>query len=313
MIISASRRTDIPSFYSEWFINRIREGYAYVRNPMNIHQIGKISLDPSVVDGMVIWTKNPIPLMNYLDCLDRYNYYFQFTLTPYGPDVESDLPSKNQKIIPTFCELSKRIGKDRVIWRYDPIYLNDTYTFDYHIKYFEVLAHHLADYAAKCTVSFLDLYKNTERNVKLLGIRALSANEQIAMMRELSIIAKAYGLQLDTCAEEGDFSRFGVQHGCCIDKNRLEKLGKYHLDIKKDKNQRSVCGCDESIDIGTYNTCRNGCAYCYANYNRKIVEKNVKQHDPNSPLLFGKVGDDDVIKVRKMKANIVSQLSLFDI
>lgn len=312
MIISASRRTDIPSFYSEWFINRINAGYVYVRNPMNIHQIGKISLDPSVVDGMVIWTKNPLPLMNRLDCLDKYNYYFQFTLTPYGPDVESGLPSKNKEIIPAFCELSKRIGKDRIVWRYDPIFLNDTYTFEYHIKYFEVLAHRLGSYAAKCTVSFLDLYKNTERNVKPLGIRGLSKEDQFAMMRELSIIAKAYEIKLDTCAEEGDFSRFGVQHACCIDKGRFEQLGEYHLDIKKDKNQRAVCGCVESIDIGTYNTCKNGCAYCYANYNRKIVEKNSKLHDPNSPLLFGKVGDDDVIKVRKMKSNIVGQMSLFD-
>ena len=170
MIISASRRTDIPAYYSEWFINRVKEKYLYVRNPMNIHQIGKISLDRNVVDGIVFWTKNPIPMLPRLDQLKEYIYYFQFTLTAYGPEIESGLPSKNIKLIPAFQELSNKIGKERVIWRYDPIFLNERYTMDYHKKYFRVLASKLAGYTEKCTISFLDLYRYTIRNIQPFGL-----------------------------------------------------------------------------------------------------------------------------------------------
>ena len=160
MIISVSRRTDIPSYYSEWFFNRLKDGYAYVRNPMNPHQISEVSLSPDVVDGIVFWTKNPTPMLNRLDELQDYTYYFQFTLTPYGVDIEKNIPSKNKIVIPTFQKLSTLIGKDRVIWRYDPILLNDKYTLQYHMKYFRVLCDKLAGYTEKCTISFLDLYKN---------------------------------------------------------------------------------------------------------------------------------------------------------
>ena len=312
MIISASRRTDLPSYYSEWFINRIKEEYVLVRNPMNIHQIGKISLSPDVVDGMVIWTKNPLPLMNQLKELGKYNYYFQFTLTSYGRDVEPNLPSKNKELIPGFCKLSEIIGKERVIWRYDPIFINDTYTMEYHKKYFGVLAAKLAPYTEKCTVSFIDLYKNTARNIKPLGIREPSIEEQIELLSEFTKIDQSYGIYIDTCAEEGDFSQLGIGHAHCIDKERFERIGKYHLDVKKDAKQRAVCGCMSSIDIGTYNTCKNGCVYCYANYSKATVQNQTKYHDPYSPLLFGTVGPDDVIKERKMNSLVCNQLTFDD-
>ena len=312
MIISASRRTDIPAFYSEWFINRIKEEYLYVRNPMNIHQIGKINLSPSVVDGIVFWTKNPIPMMEKLNKIKKYPYYFQFTLTAYGRDIEIGLPSKNKELIPAFCELSKMIGKERIIWRYDPIFINDTYSVEYHKRYFKTLASKLGAYTEKCTVSFLDMYKNTIRNIQPLGIRIPTREEQIDIMAEFALIANEYGFYIDTCAEEIDLSELGIKHACCIDKERFEKIGKYHLEVKKDVNQRNVCGCVSSIDIGTYNTCKNGCVYCYANYSRKTVNSHTQCHDPYSPLLFGRVGEDDVIKERKMTSLIERQMSLFD-
>lgn len=163
MIISASRRTDIPTYYSDWLLNRIKAGYVYVRNPMNVHQISKISLSPDVVDGIVFWTKNPIPMLDKLNALKDYMYYFQFTLNSYGVDVERNIPSKNNVIVPTFQRLSDLIGPDRVIWRYDPIFLSETYTTDYHIHYFEELAKRLSSYTKKCTISFLDFYRNTEK------------------------------------------------------------------------------------------------------------------------------------------------------
>lgn len=251
-------------------------------------------------------------MIKRLNELDKYNYYFQYTLTAYGRDVEPSIPSKNDVLIPAFRYLSEKIGKERVIWRYDPIFLNSTYTIGYHIRYFEVLCNKLADYTEKCTVSFLDLYKNTARNVKPLNLSLPSAEQQYMLLQRLSEIANHYGIYIDTCAEGTDFSSLGVRHACCIDKARFEQLGECRLQLAKDKNQRAECGCVESIDIGTYNTCPNGCLYCYANYNKTIVDANQKQHDPASPLLFGKVGMDDVIKIRKVKSNKDTQLSFFN-
>lgn len=313
MIISASRRTDIPSYYSEWFFNRIREEYVLVRNPMNIHQVGKISLSPDVVDGIVLWTKNPIPMIDRLSELDKYSYYFQFTLTAYGRDVERNLPSKNSEIIPAFCDLSKRIGRERIVWRYDPIFINETYSMEYHRKYFRVLAAKLGEYTEKCTVSFLDLYRNTTRNIQPFGIRTLTTDEQMEIISYFSEVAKSYGFYIDTCAEDVDLSKFGVSHAHCIDKERFERIGNFKLDVGKDEYQRGACGCFSSIDIGTYNTCKNGCVYCYANYSQSTVSKQTQCHNPLSPLLFGELGPQDIIKERKMHSCKQCQLTIFDI
>lgn len=313
MIISASRRTDIPTYYSEWLFNRLKEEYVLVRNPMNIHQIGQISLSPDVVDGIVFWTKNPLPMLHRLSELDKYNYYFQFTLNAYDRDVEPNIPSKNNVIIPAFQQLSKAIGKDRVIWRYDPIFFNERYTMEYHCKYFRVLASKLGEYTEKCTVSFLDLYRNTARNTQPLKIQQETKGQQLEIMQRFSEIAKEYGFYIDTCAEAIDLEKFSIAHAHCIDKERFERLGKCKLSVEKDPNQRPECGCIASIDIGTYNTCRNGCLYCYANYSHNTVMRNTQIHNPTSPLLFGEVGSDDVIKERKIKSCKECQMTLFDL
>ena len=312
MIISASRRTDIPSYYSEWFFNRIKEGYVCVRNPMNIHQIGKISLSPDVVDGIVFWTKNPTPMLTRLDEISQYNYYFQFTVNSYGTDLETNVPSKNDVIIPTFQKLSKQIGKEKVIWRYDPILFNEKYTLKYHLTYFQMMADKLANYTEKCTVSFVDLYKNIQKKMDSLKIFAPSLEQQEELMAGFSEIAKEHGFYIDTCAEKIDFDKFGVKHAHCIDRERLERIGNYKLDIDKDKNQRDECGCVSSIDVGSYNTCKNGCLYCYANFSEKTVAANYLKYNPASPLLYGEVEDDDVVKERIIHSFKNSQLRLFD-
>ena len=311
MIISASRRTDIPSFYSDWMFNRLKEGYVCVRNPMNIHQISQISLSPDVVDGIVFWTKNPTPMLERIHELDKYTYYFQFTLNSYGKDVEKNVPSKNDVIIPTFKKLSSIIGKERIVWRYDPILINEHYTIEYHKKYFKKLCESLSNYTQKCTISFIDLYKNTERNIQPLNIHIPSNDEVIDLMDFFSTVAKDNGIYIDTCAEEYDLSSLNIKHACCIDKQRLERIGNYQLKIGKDKNQRGVCGCIESIDIGMYNTCENGCMYCYANFNREMARKNHEKHNPLSPLISGKIKDDDKVNIRNVKSNIDGQLQLF--
>ncbi len=312
MIISASRRTDIPTYYSEWFADRIKKGYVLVRNPMNVHQISRINLAPEVIDGIVFWTKNPIPMIEKLEEFKNYVFYFQFTLNAYGKDIEPNVPSKKDIVIPSFQRLSKMIGKDRIVWRYDPILLNSKYTMKYHIQYFQAIAKNLSGYTDKCIISFLDLYKNTERNTKKMNIIIPSANEKIELMQHLIKIANAFDIQIETCAEDMELEWLGINHASCIDRKRFELLGGYKLNISKDKNQRTECGCFESIDIGAYNTCKNGCLYCYANFNTKIVDKNFNFHNPTSPLINGEVHEDDEIKIRKVYSCKDCQLNFFN-
>ena len=238
MIISASRRTDIPTYYSNWFFNRVMDGYVLVRNPMNAHQISKIALNPDVVDGIVFWTKNPIPMLNELKILHDYMYYFQFTLNSYAQDVEAHVPNKQKHIIPAFKKLSDMIGPDRVIWRYDPIFLNDTYTPEYHIRYFERIAKELSPYTKKCTISFIDFYRNTSKNVSGLSLRDFPEETQKSLAKELAAIAHSYGLLIDTCAEGIELQEYGIEHARCIDDRLLSKLLECPLDIGKDKSQR---------------------------------------------------------------------------
>ena len=313
MIISASRRTDIPTYYSEWFFNRLREGYVLVRNPMNARQISRISLSPEAVDGIVFWTKNPVPMLSRLGELEPYPYYFQFTLTAYGRDVEPNLPGKNGVLIPAFQELSRMAGRERVVWRYDPIFLSDRYTVEYHCRYFRVLAAKLGEYTEKCTVSFLDFYRSTARNMRSLHIREMTAAQQREMMEQFSEIAGEYGLYIDTCSEAISLEDLGISHASCVDRERLERIGGYRLNVGRDRNQREECGCAASVDIGAYDTCGNGCLYCYATDSPPRAAERVRAHRPDSPILFGTVGPEDVIREREAVSLREQQLSLFDL
>ena len=313
MIISASRRTDISTYYSEWFFNRLREGYVLVRNPMNARQISRISLSPEAVDGIVFWTKNPVPMLSRLGELEPYPYYFQFTLTAYGRDVEPNLPGKNGVLIPAFQELSRMAGRERVVWRYDPIFLSDRYTVEYHCRYFRVLAAKLGEYTEKCTVSFLDFYRSTARNMRSLRIREMTAAQQREMMERFSEIAGEYGLYIDTCSEAISLEDLGISHASCVDRERLERIGGYRLKAGRDRNQRKECGCAASVDIGAYDTCGNGCLYCYATDSPPRAAERVRAHRPDSPILFGTVGPEDVIREREAVSLREQQLSLFDL
>lgn len=312
MIISASRRTDIPCHYPEWFLNRIKERHVLVRNPMNPRQVSKISLSPEAVDCIVFWTKNPGPLISHLDKLKDYRYYFQFTVNAYGHDIEPGVPSKNGCIIPTFQKLSEKIGAEKVIWRYDPILLNGRYTANYHITYFEKIASKLKGCTKKCTISFIDLYRSIENSVKDLKLREPAKACKIALAKELSRIASCYNIKIDTCAEKIDLSEFNISRGKCVDARLIERICGYKIKAAKDKNQRPVCGCAESVDIGAYGTCISGCRYCYANHSAKTVAKNRSLYDPASPLLCGTLSDEDTVTERVVKSLRVYQTDLFE-
>lgn len=309
MILSVSRRTDIPNYYADWFINRIKEGFLYVRNPMNKHQISRIDLSPELVDCIVFWTKNPENLMNKLECLNDYVYYFQFTLTGYGKDIEPNLPNKREKLILTFKTLSEKIGKEKVIWRYDPIIINERYTTAYHLKAFEEIASSLSTYTEKVVISFVDLYAKTKRNTKELDIKQLTDFEKINLASQMVEIASKYNLTIESCAEQIDLSKVGIQKGCCVDKKLIERILGCNVNGEKDKNQREECGCLESVEVGAYNTCLNGCKYCYANFNSDKVRENVKLYNYDSPLLCGNIDSDDNITNRKVKSLKDTQMS----
>lgn len=311
MILSVSRRTDIPAFYAEWFFQRIREGFLYVRNPMNPRQVSRIGLSPEVVDCIIFWSKNPAPMLERLDELREYPFYFQFTLTGYGRDIEPGLPDKRKEVIGTFQKLSEKVGKERVVWRYDPILVNDRYTMEYHWKAFEEIAGCLKGYTEKVVISFVDFYAKTLRNTKDLYIKSLSREEMREIAEGMAQIAKSCGLVIETCAEQINLQDVGIRHGSCIDKKRIEKIAGCSLSVEKDKNQREACGCCESIDVGAYNTCRNGCRYCYANYHEEQVRKCIACYDVNSPLLCGRIEPKERVTERKVRSFRNPQLSIF--
>lgn len=302
MILSASRRTDIPAFYSDWFFERLKAGYLYVRNPMNAHQISHIDLSPEVVDCIVFWTKDPTGMLGRLDELEGYPYYFQFTLTGYGRDLERCLPDKKAALIPCFQQLSRRLGKERVIWRYDPIVLNERYTPAYHQRAFQAIADSLAGYTEKVVISFVDLYDKVRRNTRDQNLRDIAEGEMVELARRMVELAAQRGMVVESCAEKIDLHAVGVEHGCCIDPRLIQRLLGEPLKCGKDKSQRPECGCVESIDVGAYNTCRHGCLYCYANFNQTLVEKSAALYDPHAPLLCGTVGPEDKITHRAVRS-----------
>lgn len=287
VIISASRRTDIPAHYSDWFFNRLREGYVMAANPRNARQVRRVSLKPEDVDGIVFWTKNPQPCLPRLFELSDYAYYFQVTVTPYGTDVEPGIPLK-EDVISAVLRLSDEIGPARVVWRYDPILLSGKYSKGFHYEAFGAMARRLAGRAARCTVSFLDMYKNTARNALAMGLLPMTEADMLEMAEKIAAIAKEYGIPVDACAEETDFSRLGIGRARCVDPSILS-AGR-PVEFKRQKGQRPACGCADSVDIGAYNTCPNGCKYCYANFSPEMIRGNLSRFDPASPSLTGKGG-----------------------
>lgn len=302
MILSVSRRTDIPAFYSEWFMNRINEGYAYVRNPFNMNQISNVSIKPDIVDCIVFWTKNAKPLMPYLKELDSkgYKYYFQFTINPYGKDLEKNIENK-EKIVETFKKLSVQIGAEKVIWRYDPIIVTDKHLTEYHFNEFLKLCNILKGFTHKVVISYMDDYRKVSKNMKGFNIKELSEQDMYEIAKGFSDIAKANGLIIESCAEEIDLSSIGIEHGKCIDGDLIEKITGYKI-INKDKrdDNRKDCGCMKCIDIGQYDSCTHNCLYCYANVNKDLASRNRKSHNPKSPILFGDF-DEANVKCRKDK------------
>ncbi len=291
MIISASRRTDFPAFFGKELAEGIRRGYIDVPNPFRRRQIGRISLLPEDVDGIVLWTRNVVPFLPYLPLLDQYAWYAHYTVTGYGPHLEPGVPAPDRAIA-GFQALSERIGPERVIWRYDPVVMgignspgltprntpelmsrntpappsrrSNGISVAWHQDNFSRLAEQLAPYTKKCVISFLDLYRKIEKKCRTAGIRPPGEEEVPLLAEVFSQTAETAGIELATCAEPYDLSRFGITHGACIDAGLLSRISGYPIPAGKDPSQREACSCARSRDIGIYGTCRYGCVYCYA-------------------------------------------------
>ena len=309
MIISASRRTDIPNYYSDWFFERLKDRKVCVRNPFQPRDVSLISLSRDVVDGFVFWTKNPRPMLKRLGELEGYPYYFQFTLNGYGMELEPGLPDKETVLVPVFQELAESVGRERVIWRYDPILVSPEYTVARHQELFGRLARKLAAYTQKVVISFLDPYANIQRQMAHSAVQIPEAEQMEQLARWIPKIAAEYGLSVETCAEAGDYEAYGIRHGKCIDASLLGRICGEHLSTGKDTGQRRFCGCDVSIDIGAYRTCRNRCVYCYAGHKNQEGAA-VREDHKKSLLLEDIIRPDDVIRGRSMKSDREAQMSL---
>ena len=279
MIISASRRTDIPAFYSDWFVNRLRAGYCLTQNPFNAAQIRRVSLLPEDVDGIVLWTKNAAPLLPNISVLDPFQYYFQYSITPYDIDIECGLQGKKNIVIPAFLELASRIGAERMIWRYDPIIVTGKYDLAYHVRAFTRLCELLAGSTKKCVISFAIAYKSVARNLRNIGHQELELQDKLRLAKELVTIANAHGITLCSCCELPELYQLGVQPISCVDADL------FGVSVPRDKNQRKGCNCAVSVDIGAYNSCMNGCRYCYANHVEAKVRENFARHDVTGEML----------------------------
>lgn len=298
MIISASRRTDIPAFFGNWFVQRIKAGFLYTMNPLNPKQIKRLSLLPRDVDAIVFWSKNPKPFFRWLDLLDQrgLNYYFQFTLNDYSQVFEPSISPLAERI-KCFQDLSKRLGSKRVIWRYDPIILSSVTPVQFHAEKLAEIASHLGGYTQRLVISFVDYYGKVKKRLRKIGsdhgiefkdITAENFNNELATIGDIvQKVARQHDLGVYTCAEAVKLDQFGIRHGSCIDMNLIMQVFNVTRAYPKDKGQRNECFCAESVDVGVYNTCKAQCAYCYANTNPKMVQNNLKKHVKDSPALIG--------------------------
>lgn len=294
MLLFASGRTDIPAFYADWLMERVRAGFVDVRNPYYARQVTRYRLSPDVVDCLVFCTKNPAPMLPHLPELRERGFasYFFVTITPYGTDIEPNVPPAAAVIDATLA-LGTSVGTQRVCWRYDPIFVDATYSVSAHIRSFRQMAERLCAATGRCIISFIDLYEKTKRNFP--GVREVSLSDQRFLAQAFSRVGAQTGIVVETCAEKADLSAYGVAAGACVSREVIEQAAGYALVTPLPRQHlRAHCACIATHDIGAYNSCPHLCRYCYANADIALVRKNFARHDPRSPFLLGgaETGDD---------------------
>lgn len=294
MILNTGARTDTVQYFSKWLLKRFEEGYVLTRNPFYPNKVTRYELAPEKIDCVLFCSKNYRPILKDLHKItEKYNTYFHYTITAYGKDVEPGVPSIDESI-ETLYELEKIVGKNRLSWRYDPVLLTEKYTFETHIKTFEYMASKIANHVDRCIFSFVEMYKKLERNMPEIILMTDTDKDIIA--KSLGEIALKNGLRIQTCGTNGDFTRYGIQKSGCATLDILGRANGINFRKLKHNGMRNGCHCIESHDIGAYETCLNGCKYCYANKNHKKAFENYKLHDPDSPLILGNILETDIIQ-----------------
>ncbi len=313
MILNTGARTDTVQYFSEWLLKRFSEGYVYTRNPLFPNKVVKYELSPDKIDVVLFCSKNYKPILPRLhEITNRYRTYFYYTVTAYGKDVEPGVPDIDESI-QTLIALSDTVGKRKIAWRYDPVLLTDKYTVEVHEKTFDRIAREIAPYIDRCIFSFVEMYGKLKTNMpEIIPLTEADKNRIAAIMGG---IAKKYGMYIQTCGTDVSYGEYGINRSGCT---TLEILGTANCcefkDIKH-KGMRNGCHCIESRDIGAYDTCLNGCKYCYANKSPRKARENFVYHDPDSPLLSGKILPFDEIVDGCQKSflkSAVKQISLFD-
>ena len=311
MIINTGSRTDTVQYYTEWLLKRFEEGFVYSRNPLFPDKVTKYELNPDVVDCIIFCSKNYEPILPYIKGItEKFNTYFHYTITAYDKDIEPNVPDI-EKSIETLIKLSELVGQQRIAWRYDPILLTEKYTKILHYKTFNHIAEKISPYIDRCIFSFVEMYKKLETNMP--EIILLTPKDKTEIARNIGAIAKKHNMIIQTCATDENYEQYGILTSGCLTADILGRANNVKFKKLKHSGNRKNCNCMESRNIGDYDTCPNGCKYCYANQNPQIAKLNYEKHNPNSPLILGDLQETDEIIQGSQKSFLIKyeQKSLF--
>ena len=310
MIINTGARTDTVQYFTPWLLNRLREGFALSRNPLFPNKVTRYDLSPDKVDCLVFCSKNYRPILPYLRWITgKYNTYFFYTITAYDKDIEPGVPSIDESI-KTLIELSGIVGKKRVAWRYDPVLLTADYTIERHEATFSYMAKRLSPYIDRCIFSFVEMYKKLEVNLRELI--PLTEEDIASLAGILGRISRENGIRIQICGTDSDFSMYGILPSGCIREDIIENANGIELRRIGRHGMRNGCHCIESRDIGAYDSCLNGCKYCYANKSPEKAIENYRLHDPESPMLLGNLRDGDTVTEARQVSYILQREAELD-
>lgn len=303
MIINTGSRTDTVQYYTKWLLKRFEEGFVYSRNPIFPAKVARYELNPDILDCVIFCSKNYEPILDDITKItDKFNTYFYYTITTYGKDIEPNVPTID-KSIKTLIRLSEIVGKQRIAWRYDPILLTNSYTKEVHYKTFDYMAQRLSPYIDRCIFSFVEMYKKLKINMP--EIILLTDDDKNEIAKNIGAISKKHNIIIQTCATDGDYKKYGILNSGCITADILGKANDITFKKLKHSGNRKDCNCMENRNIGDYDTCPNGCKYCYANQNPKIALENFKKHNPDFDMILGNLNETDEVTEGLQKTFIV--------
>lgn len=291
MILNTGGRTDTVNYFSEWLLNRFAAGYAYSRNPFHPDVVNRIDLNPETIDVVEFCSKNYRPILSRLhEITERFNCHFHYTITAYDKDIEPNVPGIDESI-ETLRDLSAQVGKEKIIWRYDPVLLTGKYTIERHFATFDYMAGRIAPYVSRCVFSFVVWYKK----LHLPELQPISGQQKELIAKGLGEMADKRHLYIQTCGTKESYEQYGIHHSGCMTRAVYEHSLGLHFKKVAERGNRPGCRCMESRGLGDYNTCLNGCRYCYANYDHEKARENYRLHDPESPLMIGHLRPTDKI------------------